>query len=285
MKRFNLILFAMLSITVFIFSGCAEKIKNTAVSYDGVKIRFEVKGKGEPAIVFVHGFASEKADWINQTDHFSKKFKVAALDLAGFGESGTDRGNWTMGACGEDVVSVIKYLDLKKVVLVGQSMGTAVILEAAKRIPERIVGIVPVDMLQNVELKRTPEEIEQFEERVWNNLNNPDAERLRAAFKREVKPEVIQTLIDYYNSSPKIGWRETGKSFFAWLSNDLINVLLEVRAPIYCINSDRQVTQIEIARKYVESFNVKVIEKTGHPVMLDAPGDFNSALEEIIMSF
>ena len=285
MKKSIQILYVLLLSTVIIIAGCSEKIENTAVSYDGVKISFEVRGEGAPAIVFVHGFASENKDWRFQMSYFSPNYKVAAVNLAGFGDSGNNRKEWTMGAFGEDVVSVIKHLKLEKVILVGQSMGTAVILEAALRIPERIIGLVPVDMLQNVESKRTPKETRQFSDRVWNGIINPDRKRLRSAFKRDIDEKIVDEIIHFYNSSSKIGWREAGGAFLQWMSDDLLNVLKKIQNPIFCINSDRRKTDKEIARKYVRSFDAVIIENTGHPVMLDAPDDFNQALEDIIRSF
>lgn len=165
-----------------------------------------------------------------------------------------------MDAFGEDVVSVIKHLDIKKAVIVGQSMGAAVILEAAIRIPERVIGLVPVDMFQNVELKRTKEEMDQFEKRLMNNVNNPDQKRLRPAFKREIDPTVIKRIIHNYKPSAKVGWRETLRAFMLWMSNDLTGVLKKIRAPIYCINSDRRFTDLNIARKYAASFKAKIIK-------------------------
>ncbi|MDH5743438.1 MAG: alpha/beta hydrolase, partial [Candidatus Aminicenantes bacterium] len=56
---------------------------------------------------------------------------------------------WTMEAYGEDVVAVVNKLKLQEVILVGHSMGGYVILEAARRLPERIIGLVGVDTLND----------------------------------------------------------------------------------------------------------------------------------------
>ncbi len=40
-----------------------------------------------------------------------------------------------------------------------------------------------------------------------------------------------------------------------------------------------------IARKYTNSFDVRIIEGVGHAIMLDAPDEFNIVLEEIINNF
>jgi pimeloyl-ACP methyl ester carboxylesterase len=56
----------------------------------------------------------------------------------------------------------VKSLGLERVVLVGHSMGGPVSLEAARRLPGRVVGLVAVDTLQDVEARHAPAEIDAF---------------------------------------------------------------------------------------------------------------------------
>lgn len=285
MKKIKLCLlisFVCLSLVQF---NCSSRKNSSVNSADGTAIKYYTCGSGDPALVFVHGYASSHADWNFQTNYFSKKHKVVTLDLAGFGESGQKRKNWTMEAFGEDAAAVIRRLNLDKVIIVGQSMGAVVVLEAVTRIPDRVIGIVPVDMFQNVEAKRTKEQNEEFEKRVWHNINNPDPEKLRAAFKRDINQKILDEMIHFYKTSSKTGWRESGRALFSWMSNNLPDFLKRIHVPVYCINSDQRATNLEIARKYAPEFNAKIIKNTGHAVMIDAPDDFNRALEEIIEEF
>ena len=48
---------------------------------------------------------------------------------------------------GQGVVSVVEALGLKRVVLIGHSIGGPVVLEAARRMPGRVAGLVLVDTL------------------------------------------------------------------------------------------------------------------------------------------
>jgi len=74
------------------------KIVDNAISADGVSIAYEVRGEGEPALVFVHGWCCDRSYWDAQLPYFAQKYKVVAIDLTGHGESGLDRKEWTMGA-------------------------------------------------------------------------------------------------------------------------------------------------------------------------------------------
>ncbi len=58
--------------------------------------------------------------------------------------------------------AVVEALGLKRVVLVGHSMGGPVILEAARLMPESVVALVPIDTLGRVGEKTSPEEKKAF---------------------------------------------------------------------------------------------------------------------------
>src|SRR5438552_4042219 len=95
----------------------------TAVSADGVPIRYEAYGAGEPALVFVHGWALDRRLWAAQVASFAPHHRVVTLDLAGHGESGRLRTEWTMGAFAEDVCAVLDQASLGPSVLIGHSMS------------------------------------------------------------------------------------------------------------------------------------------------------------------
>jgi pimeloyl-ACP methyl ester carboxylesterase len=254
----------------------------TAVSADGVSIAYEVLGEGEPALVFVHGWAGYRREWTSQMTHFADGYRVVAIDLAGYGESGDARRQWTMGAFGEDVAAVVKQLGIARAVLIGHSMGTPVILEAARRLPEEVVGLVPVDMLQDVERQHSNE---QIEERVAGSLAlvaNPSRESLSEAYGPRVDAAFVDEYFQYCTNSSQRGWEESLREVLVWMTNEQRSVLREIEAPVYSINSDRTPTNLALARRYLASFDARIIEGVGHSVHLEAPDEFNSALEEVL---
>ncbi|MFC2135109.1 alpha/beta fold hydrolase [Bacteroidota bacterium] len=239
--------------SLFLFSSSSGQEKSV-VSDDGLTINFLTQGEGEPVIFFVHGFSGDISGWNNQINHFSKKYRVVAIDLPGFGESGNERENWSMDAFGKDVISVIHQLKLSEVILVGHSMGAAVILEAALENSTAIKCLVPCDVYHNVESKATEDFIQRAKSFYGESLEN-------------------------------IGWQESFDDYIEWRNNRLANILTKIKTPIICINSDRFPSDVDVARKYSSSFDVKVIEGVGHRVMTEAPDKFNGLLEEIILKF
>ena len=94
-------------------AGSLETVSGTAASTDAVPIRYDAAGKGVPALVFVHCGGCNRGFWDRQMAYFAAKHRVAALDLAGYGQSGRGRKDWTMPAFGQDVVSVVAAVKLR----------------------------------------------------------------------------------------------------------------------------------------------------------------------------
>ena len=156
MKQINPFLIFVFIVLLFMINGCKKETITTVKSFDGVSINFDNEGKGEPVIILVHGWSNTKSIWKTQVSHFSKKYRVIAVDLPGFGKSGNNRSEWTIASYGEDISSIIQQLNLKKVVLVGFSLGAPIVIEAANKVPDHVIGVVLVDELLEVEMQIPP---------------------------------------------------------------------------------------------------------------------------------
>ncbi len=260
-------------------------IVDNAISADGVSIAYEVRGDGEPALVFIHGWCCDRSYWEEQLPHFAEKYKVVAIDLAGHGESGLDRKEWTMGAFGEDVIAVVNKLNLDQVVLVGHSMGGPVILEAARRMPKRVIGLVGVDTLQNFEDKFTQEQIDDMFTPLRSNFAEATRNFVHTMFTPNSDPALVEKIATDMSSAPQevgLGALEGNVDF---QNNEKIRVLQEVQAPITCIPSDKYPTNIETNQRYAPSFQAKIMSGVGHFNMIEDPETFNLLLEETIQEF
>jgi len=255
----------------------------TVASSDGVAIAYEVRGSGSPALVFVHGWSCDRSYWDAQVDRLAAQHTVVTLDLAGHGQSGRERQAWTMEAFGEDVVAVVQALELDPVILIGHSMGGPVILEAARRMPDRVVGVVGVDTYQEFGRVYGPEEVAGF------------LAPLRADFRVNTRTFVSSTMFlpsadsslvnqvasDMSAAPPEIALAAMD-GLVRWHNEQSGEALAAVRAPIRAINSDYRPTNLEGARRYAGSFEVKFMTGVGHFVMMEDPETFNRLLAETI---
>jgi pimeloyl-ACP methyl ester carboxylesterase len=277
----NLFIFAI----ALIIQSCTTDSKSIAVSTDGVDISFDVQGEGEPTLVFIHGWTNNKTIWDAQVSHFSEKYKVVTIDLAGHGMSGDNRDNWSMSAFGDDVAAVINKLNLKKVVLIGFSLGGPVIIESANKIPDVLKGLIFVDTMQDPELIYSPEMAENMKGFFMNNITNPSKDGLAGVFFKRNIDESYNKVLNMWEGPSRVGWEETLIEIFRWQNEDCITSLKTIKAPIIAINSNSQPTNVEAFNKYVPSFKARIMKDVGHVVFWDAPDEFNNLLEVSIQEF
>ena len=156
---------AVIWVLLIVTDGTAEaqvQWPRVVNSKDAVPIAYEVYGAGEPTLVFVHGWSCDARYWRAQVPSFSHKHRVVLMDLAGHGHSGLQRKRYTMSSFGEDVRAVADAAGASKVILIGHSMGGDVIAHAAGLMPGRVIGLVGVDTLDNIEYPLTRPELKEM---------------------------------------------------------------------------------------------------------------------------
>ena len=274
----NLILF--LTFVIPFSQPASSSVVNAS---DGVPIHYEVQGKGEPTLVFIHCWGCNRHLWDNQVAEFSKTHRIVTIDLPGHGESGMDRKNWTVGGFGDDVKTVVAKLDLKRVVLIGSSMGGPVALEAARRMPDRVIGIVPVDTLQNVEDKVPPDQLEGVLKALETDFKGATATLMNQFFFAPTTPPAVKEriLADINSRPPAIAIA----ILRGVIPYDAAPAMREIKVPIRAINADRVPTNVEVNRKYAPQFDVVIIKGTGHYPMLEDPARFNALLTDVLGQF
>lgn len=111
---------------------------------DGLRIHYLDKGEGTP-VVLIHGYTSSTYTWKDQFDELSKKYRVIAVDLKGFGFSDKPDGDYSRRAQGEVVTSLLDRLQIPRAWLVGNSMGGETALNVAVAHPDKVLGLVLID--------------------------------------------------------------------------------------------------------------------------------------------
>jgi pimeloyl-ACP methyl ester carboxylesterase len=106
---------------------------NKNITFDARRLAVATGGAGEPA-VFVHGFGSNKSTWRHVCHGLEDVFSYYAIDLPGSGESPAPRHfHYTLEHFADVLTDFIILKDLKKLTLVGTSLGATVILLAMLR--------------------------------------------------------------------------------------------------------------------------------------------------------
>lgn len=256
-------------------------MKDVAVSADGIRLCYEVKGAGVPALVFVHGWSCDRRYWNGQLEHFAQEYQVVALDLAGHGESGLGRQAWTMPAFGEDVVAVVEKLGLDEAVLIGHSMGGDVIVEAARRMADRVRGLVWVDTYRTLGESSTREEkVDEF----LAPFRVDFVARTRKFVREMFIPSSDESLVDWVAADMSAAPPEVAlPALEEAITCEILTGLRELKAPIVAINSDRRPTDVEALQRY--GVKVVLMSGVGHFLMMEDPETFNRLLGKVMEEF
>lgn len=109
------------------------------ITFKKKEIHYTDHGKGDP-IVFLHGFTEDLRIWKQFSARLSKNYQVVCIDLPGHGKSECLSDTHTMEIIADTVSAVIKYLKLKKCLLIGHSMGGYVTLAFAAKYSHLLQG-------------------------------------------------------------------------------------------------------------------------------------------------
>lgn len=124
-----------------------------AASVDGVNIHFSVTGTESKTVILVHGYTCDETTWTEQVPALARQYRVVTLDLPGHGKSGSPKdGRFSMDLFARAIEAVRVEVKAQRVVAVGHSMGTPVVLRYAHLYPEHVSALVLVDGLMPLPL-------------------------------------------------------------------------------------------------------------------------------------
>jgi pimeloyl-ACP methyl ester carboxylesterase len=257
--------------------------QRTVSSPDGVGIAFDVTGAGEPALVFVHGWAGRRSHWDRQVDAFCGQYLVVRLDLAGHGASGIERDRWTVDSFADDVVAVVDALATKRVVLIGHSLGGSVVVGAAEQLERRVVSVIGIDTWSSIGVRVDASDLgasillpemradfvtasARFVELMCGPIADPALVSRLIEDVAAMRPEVAVSILD----------EAIRKGPY-----DLENGLQALTVPKWAISSE---TFRPKDSETFASFGITniTVPRTGHYLMLERPEEFNRELATAI---
>jgi pimeloyl-ACP methyl ester carboxylesterase len=244
------------------------------VNVNGTEIAYSVAGTG-PAAVFVHGSGCDGSLWYFQTQELTKHFSVVAIDLNGHGQSPLRAGN-ALESYVEDVLAVLDALSVS-VLLVGHSLGSAVVQTIALRKPENVAAIGLIGA--GAKLRVHPTIFETVD------ADFPKAVELilQWSFTQPVNPTLIERARE---QMVRHGPVVLARDFRACDSFNVMERISEIALPtlIVCGRQD-QLTPLKYSehlKNQISRAELQVIDGAGHRVMEEQPASVNRALREFM---
>lgn len=230
------------------------------------------------AMVFIHGTGGDRDDWKAQLEGLSDRMTVIALELPGHGASEAP-GESTVPAYAEWVAEFVEILGLKKVVVVGNSLGSAVTLWLALYPAAWLVGIGLVG--SGARLRVHP----SFVEGVLRDKEKALEMLADFALSGEPDPAVRAAVKEKFSANSP----ETIHGDLAACNEfDVMASLSQISLPaVIVVGEEDRLTPVKYSQFLHDALpgsRLTVIPKAGHLVMMERPTEFNACMSEFVSS-
>ena len=183
--------------------------------------------------VFIHGFAGQGEQWDEVRQLLEPSKRGIAVDLAGHGTNRQIDGPFNVERCGRDVAEM---LPASSALLIGHSMGTRVVLEAAAQAPGRVSGLVLVDG------SNTPADHAVIADIMRSSIGQNGAaavmqRTMESFYLDNLKPERRAGLLAVAKMLPTEVAIDFWSSMAAWDTDRFTDCLDQVTCPVFVLQS------------------------------------------------
>lgn len=106
-----------------------------------IQLHYTEQGTGLP-LILLHGNGEDSSYFVHQIDHFSKRYRVIALDTRGHGQSPRGVKPFSIKQFAEDLHDFMNEKGIEKASLLGFSDGGNIALTFALKHPERVERLI-----------------------------------------------------------------------------------------------------------------------------------------------
>lgn len=251
---------------------------------DNVKIDYEIVGKGRP-IVLVNGFGAYQEIWSAQVPFLNKLgYQVITYDHRNMGKSQRTEKGHNIERLTQDLFELVSFLQIKKAIFMGHSMGASIIFCLMKDYHDLIKQALIID--QSPKMLNDNEWQYGFMDYTRKNYlekcqERPSVHETYAGLDDDVYAKLMQAKqdnpfdrkdnVDLLENHMSLDWRSV-------LENTEIQTTFFVakESPYYR----------EGYEKWLEQRNIKIdsliMSPSGHVIMAEIPKQFNNKLRAIL---
>lgn len=121
-----------------------QKLTTGYAPANGLKMYYEIHGKGEPVVLLHGAFMSISDNWATWVAELAKTRKVIAVEMQGHGRTGDIARDITYENLSDDISALLDYLKISRADIVGYSLGAGAAMQCAIRHPEKVRKVVSI---------------------------------------------------------------------------------------------------------------------------------------------
>jgi pimeloyl-ACP methyl ester carboxylesterase len=257
----------------------------------GTRVLFYDRGSG-PALVLIHGMFGDHLDWEPVLEPLSRRHRVIAMDLPGFGDSEKPDRDYTGEFFVAALQELLHALGVERATVVGNSFGGILAVLWTLAHPQTVERLVLISSggLRAFGGEEKQLAVERMSEENLLGLTVPVQRLLLGPIFAKSGP--IQERY-FAKQDAKLGRadfpayaRVLVRSIHLVLSQYLLERLREIRCPTLLLWGDHDlIFPVELARHALEQLpdgRLKIVPGGAHALQLDCPEDVVAAIEEFL---
>ena len=247
--------------------------------------------KTKKVLLLVHGVMMSKEVWNSQIKYFSKKYRVIAIDLYGFGASTGPLRDCKYEDHALDIRNLLNQMKIKKIHLVGWSLGGGIAIKFAHLYPQMVDKLVLVGTTPKlIASDDFPHGLPPENAKAFLDLMESDYQKGIESFIAMQVPETNnQFALDTLNRVvPKTSQTVAMRQFAATGDIDLREDAKAIMVKTLVITGELDQVNTKEAGKYlaelIPNSSFICMNGLGHVPFMTAPEKFNEILKEFLKS-
>jgi len=253
------------------------------ITVNGLRLHYLDWGAaGKQPFIMLHGIGRIAHSFDHIAPHFNTDYHVIALDMRGHGDSQwSPEGAYLVEDYARDLAAFIELLNLRDVILLGNSTGGRVVQFYAGTHPERMAKLI----VEDVGPERTNEIASGFARRVqqeeqgWASEDELVASLMRGGGKTS---EELQRNYAHFGSKRRedgrIVWKRDPNLVQGFVPTELWAQVLKIKCPtIYILGGASTIVPPETQQKLRDNLpavQIVTMPKLGHYPHQEAPEDY-----------
>jgi pimeloyl-ACP methyl ester carboxylesterase len=257
-----------------------------SASINGIDMTYRDEGNGQP-LLLVHAFPMNAAMWEPQITALSPRCRVIAPDLRGFGATAPGAGAFSLEQHADDLAALLDHLRIDKAIVVGQSMGGYISFALLRRHRERVGGLILADTRAGADSEEAKQGRETnarlAEEQGPGAIADQMLPKLLAPAAAPALRDQVRRIIE---ANHRAGIAAALRAMAGRPDSTPLLATIDVPTLIIVGAEDALTPPSEANAMYDAIAGSQIVEIPGaaHLSNLDAPEQFNAALEEFLSS-
>jgi len=253
------------------------------------RVYYEVSGQG-PVLVFAHGLGGNHLSWWQQVPHFRDRYTCVTFSHRGFAPSSAPPDGPDPAAYAGDLAAIVDHIGASDIRIVAQSMGGWTALEYAFTHPGRVKAMVLAATSGTI-ARNAPYYLDAAPRPAWereaarapaimeSGIHVAGGERLA---REQPSAHFLYQEIDALSPVDKMALRK--KLEGAWTRP--ADMLRTLNVPTLWLAGEEDIVYppffSDVLSPMMPNSRVVKIERAGHSVYFERPGQFNKAVDEFL---